>query len=57
MTTLTTHAAVIMPGPNEPLRIEHFPTPDLAPGAALLRTLYSEVCGTDVHLQDRKSVV
>jgi L-iditol 2-dehydrogenase len=30
--------------------IEHFPTPDLEPGAALLRTLYSEVCGTDVHI-------
>jgi L-iditol 2-dehydrogenase len=55
MTTLnTTHAAVVMPGPNEPLRIEHFPTPELAPGAALLRTLYSEVCGTDVHLHHGK---
>ena len=25
--------------------------PDLEPGAALLKTVYSEVCGTDVHLQ------
>jgi L-iditol 2-dehydrogenase len=43
-----------MPGPNEPLRIEEFPTPKLEPGAALLRTLYSEVCGTDVHLHHGK---
>jgi L-iditol 2-dehydrogenase len=27
-----------------------YPEPDLAPGGVLLRTLYSEVCGTDVHL-------
>src|SRR5207249_7486502 len=46
----TTHAAVVMPGPNQPLRIDHLSTPTLEPGAALLRTLYSEVCGTDVHL-------
>jgi L-iditol 2-dehydrogenase len=42
--------AVIMPGPNQPLRVISLPTPTLEPGAALLRTLYSEVCGTDVHL-------
>lgn len=48
------HAAVIMPGPNEPLRIEELPTPALEPGAALLRTLYSEVCGTDVHIHHGK---
>jgi D-arabinose 1-dehydrogenase-like Zn-dependent alcohol dehydrogenase len=48
------HDAVIMPGPNEPLRIEQLPTPHLEPGAALLRTLYSEVCGTDVHLHHGK---
>ena len=39
-----------MPGPNQPLRIDQISTPFLEPGAALLRTLYSEVCGTDVHL-------
>ncbi len=44
------YAAVVMPGPREPLRLEQFAPPVLAPGAALLRTLYSEVCGTDVHL-------
>ena len=49
-----THNAVIMPGPKEPLRIATLPTPYLEPGAALLRTLYSEVCGTDVHLHHGK---
>ena len=43
-----------MPGPREPLRIATLPTPYLEPGAALLRTLYSEVCGTDVHLHHGK---
>ena len=27
-----------------------FPSPQVAPGGLLLRTMYSEVCGTDVHL-------
>ena len=49
-----THAAVLMPAPNAPLVIEQFPTPELEPGAALLRTMYSEVCGTDVHLHHGK---
>src|SRR4051812_45868433 len=39
-----------MPAPNEPLELREFPAPQLEPGAALLRTMYSEVCGTDVHL-------
>jgi D-arabinose 1-dehydrogenase-like Zn-dependent alcohol dehydrogenase len=39
-----------MPAPNEPLELREFPAPRLEPGAALLRTMYSEVCGTDVHL-------
>src|SRR5215471_13363473 len=39
-----------MPGPNQPLRLATLLTPFLEPGAAVLRTLYSEVCGTDVHL-------
>jgi threonine dehydrogenase-like Zn-dependent dehydrogenase len=48
------HKAVVIHGANQPLRIEEFPTPRLEPGAALLRTLYSEVCGTDVHLHHGK---
>jgi L-iditol 2-dehydrogenase len=43
-------AACVMPAPNEPLEIRELPAPDLEPGAALLQTMYSEVCGTDVHL-------
>src|SRR3954468_8025476 len=50
----TSHAAVLMPAPNAPLTIEQLPAPRLEPGAALLRTLYSEVCGTDVHLHHGK---
>lgn len=39
-----------MTAPHAPIEIRDFPRPDLPPGAALLRTLRSEVCGTDVHL-------
>ena len=44
------YRACIMPGPLQPLEIRELPAPRLEPGAALLHTLYSEVCGTDVHL-------
>jgi threonine dehydrogenase-like Zn-dependent dehydrogenase len=49
-----TYNAVVMPGPNMPLRMISQPGPALEPGAALLKTLYSEVCGTDVHLHHGK---
>ena len=39
-----------MAAPRQPLELREFPRPDLPPGAALLRTARSEVCGTDVHL-------
>jgi L-iditol 2-dehydrogenase len=42
--------AAVMPAPLAPIEIQEFPRPDLPAGAALLRTLRSEVCGTDVHL-------
>jgi len=42
--------AAVMTGPHAPIEIREFPTPELQPGAALLSTTYSEVCGTDVHL-------
>jgi threonine dehydrogenase-like Zn-dependent dehydrogenase len=42
--------AAVMPGPRAPIEVRDFPRPDLPPGAALLRTARSEVCGTDVHL-------
>src|SRR5262245_35449981 len=39
-----------MTAPRAPIELREFPRPDLPPGAALLRTSRSEVCGTDVHL-------
>lgn len=42
--------AAVMPAPNAPIEIREFPEPALAQGSVLLRTLSSEVCGTDVHL-------
>lgn len=39
-----------MPGPNRPLELRELRAPQLERGAGLLHTLYSEVCGTDVHL-------
>lgn len=35
---------------NIGLSIRSFPEPELEPGGVLLKTLYSEICGTDVHL-------
>jgi L-iditol 2-dehydrogenase len=42
--------AAVMPAPRVPVEIREFQEPDLPPGGALLRTAFSEVCGTDVHL-------
>ncbi len=42
--------AAVIPQPGGPVEIREYPDPELEPGAALLRTLYTEVCGTDVHL-------
>lgn len=42
--------AAVMQKPNTPLEIREFPEPTLEPGAILLETMFSEVCGTDVHL-------
>jgi L-iditol 2-dehydrogenase len=42
--------AAVMTAPHAPIQLRRFPRPDLPPGAALLRTERSEVCGTDVHL-------
>ncbi len=50
MASRSHYAAAVMPAPGEPMRVEEFPAPTLEPGAALLRVLFSEVCGTDVHL-------
>ena len=42
--------AAVLPGPGLPPEIRSYPIPDIEPGAVLLRTIASEVCGTDVHL-------
>ncbi len=46
---MTIRAAVI-PAPGVPVEVREFPVPPLEPGAAWFKTLFSEVCGTDVHL-------
>lgn len=43
------HAA-IMEKPLAPIAVRELPEPELEPGAVWLETIYSEVCGTDVHL-------
>ena len=43
--------AVVMPAPGMPVEIRSYEEPRLRPGEVRLRTLVSEVCGTDVHLQ------
>jgi D-arabinose 1-dehydrogenase-like Zn-dependent alcohol dehydrogenase len=43
-------SAVVMPEPDAPLELRTFARPKLEPGAVPLKTLASEVCGTDVHL-------
>ncbi|HJU89826.1 MAG TPA: zinc-binding dehydrogenase [Gemmatimonadaceae bacterium] len=42
--------AAVFPAPLAPIELRDIPLPKLEQGAALLRTMYSEVCGTDVHL-------
>ena len=42
--------AAVMPAPRRPIEIREFDRPELPEGGALLRTIRSEVCGTDVHL-------
>lgn len=42
--------AAVMTAPRARIVVREYPRPDLPPGAALLRTSCSEVCGTDVHL-------
>jgi L-iditol 2-dehydrogenase len=42
--------AAVMPAPGKPLEVREYRDPSLEPGAVLLETVASEVCGTDVHL-------
>jgi D-arabinose 1-dehydrogenase-like Zn-dependent alcohol dehydrogenase len=48
---LPTHiAAAAITAPGAAVALIELPVPRLEPGSALLRTVCSEVCGTDVHL-------
>lgn len=41
----------VIPQPNAPVEVREVPEPDLEPNSALLAVELSEVCGTDVYLQ------
>ncbi|MFM7321817.1 MAG: zinc-binding dehydrogenase [Armatimonadota bacterium] len=42
--------AAVIPSPSQPVEIRTYAEPEPAPGEAVLETIASEVCGTDVHL-------
>ena len=42
--------AAVMTAPNRPVELQQLPDPVLEKGGIILETIYSEVCGTDVHL-------
>ena len=41
----------LIPKPNAPVELREIPRPELEPDSALLEVELSEVCGTDVYLQ------
>lgn len=43
--------AAVIPGPGADVELREIETPELEPGSALLEVVASEVCGTDVCLQ------
>ncbi|MFN8571438.1 MAG: zinc-binding dehydrogenase [Gemmatimonadaceae bacterium] len=51
---MTTYRAAVIPAPHQAIEIRDLPAPTLEPGSALLQVMYSEVCGTDVHLHHGK---
>ena len=44
--------AAVMPTAHAAMEVRELAAPELEPDSALLRTTYSEVCGTDVHLME-----
>ncbi len=51
---MSSYTAAVFPEPHAPVEFREFKEPELEQGSALLHTLYSEVCGTDVHLHHGK---
>jgi len=49
-----TYVAAVVPVPNVPIELREFQHHELETGSVLLHTMYSEVCGTDVHLVQGK---
>ena len=43
--------AAVIAAPNEPVQVRELPEPELEPDSAMLDVELSEVCGTDVYLQ------
>src|SRR5262245_2462318 len=43
-------SAAVLPAPGQRIEVRSFDRPRLERGAVLLKTLGSEVCGTDTHL-------
>ena len=54
MPAVSSIRAATIPAPNEPVRVAELPRPEIERGAALIHVLFSEVCGTDVHLHHGK---
>ena len=46
--------AAVMEKPDQEIVLKEFEKPNLEPGSVLLKTIYSEVCGTDCHLYHGK---
>ena len=42
--------AAVLPAPDVEPEVRTYQIPDMEVGSVLLRTIASEVCGTDVHL-------
>src|SRR5574341_1078706 len=42
--------AAVMTAPHSPIEVQDRPAATVEPGGILLETIFSEVCGTDVHL-------
>ena len=44
------YRAAVMVAPGKSLEVRDYPAPEMEAGSVLLDTIFSEVCGTDVHL-------